>query len=246
MPDSLLGLLIFVLLLAPGFTYSSYRSRSRPVEKPSALQELSGIALRSVAYNALAVGLFAIARAAVPGATPDVGALIRSPERYFKEHYGQLASWASGLLVLACLMALMAALVASKQTLSVPRWLSWAFPKGGVGKEPAWWVLFEANPEDQVYAGCTLEDGTYLGGWINSYSPDSDETADRELTLAGPITFRGPDDDEPSDPGVSAVSISARRLSYLTVTYLPTGTEPAAIEPEVAPPAGDGAAPSAG
>ena len=245
MPNSLLGLLIFVVLLAPGFTYSSYRSRSRPVEKPSALQELTGIALRSVAYNGLVIGLFAVARTVAPTHTPNVGQLIRNPEQYLKEHYGELAVWATGLLVFACLLALLAALVASKKNLSPPTWLGWLFPKGGVGKEPAWWVLFEANPEDQVYAGCTLEDGTYLGGWVNSYSPDSDETADRELTLAGPITFRGPDDDEPSDPGVSAVSISARRLSYLSVTYLPKTFEDSAVKPVSATPS-EGAEASAG
>lgn len=81
-----------------------------------------------------------------------------------------------------------------------------------------------------------LEDGTYLGGWVNSYSPDSDETADPELTLAGPITFRGSEDDEPSDLGVSAVSISARRPSYLTVTYVAKGVEVAAADPRVIEP----------
>lgn len=224
MPNTLIGLLIFVLLLAPGFTYSSYRSRSRPVEKPTALQELSGIALRSVFYNGVALAIFAIVRIRFPHATPDVGALIRRPNAYAVEHYGQLALWGSGLLGLACLLALLAALVASSDKVNPPWGFGWLFPRGSVGAEPAWWVLFEAHPEDQVYVGCVLEDGSYLGGWVNSYSPDSDETPDRELTLAGPITYRGSDDDEPADLGVSAVAVSARRLSYLTVTYVPPPT----------------------
>lgn len=78
-----------------------------------------------------------IARVVAPGVTPDVGALIRTPGRHFKEHYGQLALWATGLLVFACLLALFAALIASRQNLSPPAWLTWLFSKGGVGKEPA-------------------------------------------------------------------------------------------------------------
>jgi hypothetical protein len=65
-----------------------------------------------------------------------------------------------------------------------------------------------------------LDDGSYLGGWVLTYSPDSDETADRELTLSGPVTYRSPTGQEAMDLGVSAVAVSARRIQYLTVSYL--------------------------
>ena len=40
MPTTAVGLLIFIVLLAPGLTWVGYRSASRPVTKPTALREL--------------------------------------------------------------------------------------------------------------------------------------------------------------------------------------------------------------
>lgn len=232
MPTTLIGLLIFVVLLAPGLTYSTFRATSRPVVKPTALQEVSGIVLRSAIFDGLALGLFALLRISRPAMTPDVGELIRAPGKHFTEHYASIALWGTGLLALACLMALCAARLADNGTVMTAFDAVGLSPQGRSRQEPAWWVLFEGAPDGSlVYAGCTLEDGTYLGGWVNSYSPDSDETADRELTLASPIQYRAPGDDGVQDLPVSAVSVSARRLSHLTVTYVPEeAQDTAAVE----------------
>jgi hypothetical protein len=85
-------------------------------------------------------------------------------------------------------------------------------------------VLFNQYPDKQVYVGAQLDDGTYLAGWVLSYSPNSDETADRELTLSGPISFRSPTADVVSELDVGAIALSARRIQYLTVSYLDPAT----------------------
>lgn len=222
MPTTLAGLLIFLVLLAPGLAYSTFRASSRPVIKPTTLQELSGIALRSALFNGLALALFAVVRVWLPHATPDVGFLVRDPNGFVQEHYAQLALWGTGLLAVACALAIVSARAADDTWLSRLLNRVGFNPRGRSRQEPAWWVLFENPPEGSiVHAGCTLEDGTYFGGWVNSYSPDSDETADREMTLSAPIQFRAPGaDSEVEELPISAVSISARRLSYLTVTYV--------------------------
>lgn len=224
MPTTALGLLIFVVLLAPGLTYSAYRAASKPVDKPSALRELGGIALRSVACDLIALIAFAGVHAWRPAWTPDVAALVRDPKKYLSQEYGALFWWGLGLLAFACLLALLAASVAAsdwwaRATDSGP--FSWVTPQGGVTNESAWWGLFTAYPDKRVYVGCTLDDGTYLGGWLLSYSPDSDETENRELVLTGPLAFRGPDAEDTGTLEVGGVTISARHLQYLTVSYLP-------------------------
>lgn len=230
MPTTALGLLIFIVLLAPGLTYSSYRKRHTPVEKPTTLRELGGIALPSVLCDLGAVAVFAVVHLAYPGATPDIGALIAGPRGYAQQHYAALFWWGVGLLALACVLALLAAVLIGSALWNRAvdrRPLSWLTPRGGVTQESAWWGLFTNEPDIRVYAGCTLDDGSYLGGYVLSYSPNSEETADRELVLAGTITFRGAESDaEPIDLDVGAVAISARRLQYLTVSYLETPPEP--------------------
>jgi hypothetical protein len=228
-PTTALGLLIFVLLLAPGLTYRAYRAASTPVDKPSAFRELGGIALRSVACDLIALVAFAGVHGWRPEWTPDIGALVRDPQHYLEREYDALFWWGLGLLVFACLLAALAASVAGSEwwaraTDGGP--VSWITPQGGVTKESTWWGLFSAYPDRRVYVGCTLDDGTYVGGWLLSYSPDSDETDNRELALTGPLAFRAPEAENTDTLEVGAVTISARRLQYLTVSYLPLEDDP--------------------
>ena len=214
MPTTLLGLLLFVVLLAPGLTYSAYRAASVPVQKPSALRELGGIAIRSVIWDVVAIAALGAARAMAPSHTPDIGALARDPGRYAQDHAAYLFWWGVALLAIACLLGLMGAKLASWERL--PDLLK---PTGGVSTDSAWWTLFHENPGKRVYVGVVLDDDTYLGGPVLSYSPDSDETADRELTLTAPIAYRGANNTKPIRLEVGAVAVSARHIRYLTVTY---------------------------
>ena len=224
MPNTALGLLIFIVLLAPGLTYNAYRAASTPVDKSTALRELGSIALRSVACDLVALALFGLLHQLRPAWTPNVGALIRRPGSYARQEYDTLFWWGVGLLAFACLLALLAAQIAASDwwaRATGSQALSWLTPRGGVTTESAWWFLFREVPGTRVYAGCTLDDGTYLGGYILSYSPDSDETENRELVLTGPVAFRGPKAEDEIALEVGAVTVSARRLQYLTVSYLP-------------------------
>lgn len=215
MPSTAVGLLFFVVLLAPGLTYSGYRAASLPVEKPSALRELAGIVMRSVVWDAVALGLFGLFRLWQPHHTPDVGALARHPGVYARNHPAYLVWWIVAVLAVACVLGLVGARVAS-----LDRFPDLLKPKGGVSADSAWWTLFHQNPGNKIYVGVVLEDDTYLAGALLSYSPDSDETADRELTLVGPIKFRPSGGESEVDLDVGAVAVSARRIRYMTVSYL--------------------------
>src|SRR3954447_18347043 len=109
MPTTAAGLILFVILLAPGLGYSAYRAVNGPVPKPSALRELGGIALRSAICDVFALGTFGVVRIVLPSHTPDVGRLARDPASYLRADLAYLFWWAVAVLVLACGVAIGAA-----------------------------------------------------------------------------------------------------------------------------------------
>lgn len=97
----------------------------------------------------------------------------------------------------------------------------------------AWYHVFEGGPAGAfVYVGCDLQDGPCVGGFLEWYSTDVEETADRDFVLAEPITFRPPGDSEESQdqqlPGVSRIVLSARDVARLYVSYIDEPTASAA------------------
>ena len=112
MPTTLVGLLLFVALLAPGFTYLLIAERGPlPVRGVSVLRETASVALASVLFNAAAVITVAALRAVAPGLTPDTGRLVREGLPYLRTHYAAIAWWSAGALCLACLLAFVGATV---------------------------------------------------------------------------------------------------------------------------------------
>jgi hypothetical protein len=239
-PTTLLGLLLFVALLAPGLAHTVRAQVNRPVVKPSPLREAARLALISLLSDLVALALFGAFRAWQPDRTPDAGRLVREPGPYFEAHYAYLIAWGTGLLALACAVALAGAAL---QTSRPARWLKtapglrWALAaEGGAAQEPAWWRLFAARPE-RIHVGCQLADGTWISGELSSFSAESDETENRELVLAGDLSIRAAEDDDPVPYPASAIVVSARRIQYLAVTYI-TADPPAAPDPAAPDPAG--------
>lgn len=225
MPTTLLGLLLFVALLAPGLAHTVRAQVNRPVAKPSPLREAARLSLISLVSDLAALALFGLFRTWQPEHTPDVGRLVRDPGPYLQAEYPYLIAWGAGLLALACLIALIGAALQPSRPV---RWLKsapllrWALAaEGGAAQEPAWWRLFADRPE-RIHVGCQLSDGTWISGELSSFSAESDETENRELVLAGDLSIRAADDDETVPYDASAIVISARRVQYLAVTYVRT------------------------
>lgn len=230
MPTSLVGLLLFVVLLAPGFCYLLRREREAPVRTVSGFRETVTLVLTSLGCNLAVAVAFGLIRGLLPRHTPDVGSLVRAPDPFVRAHYDELAWWALGLLVAACLLAV--AMASADLTAMVGRGLRrvpvarrLAPPTRGVRFQSAWWRAFQ-DPSHQghrVYLGCALDDGSYVAGWLFSHAIDHDETADRDLILSAPVCFRpaGAEDGDAAElRNVDAVVLSARRIVELFVTYV--------------------------
>jgi hypothetical protein len=213
LPNSLLGLALFVLLLAPGLTYYFQRERQVPTRSVSAFRETATVAVASVLFNVVALTVFSVLRTAWPEATPDVGRIIREGSAYIKCDYRLVGTWSAGLLAFACLLAGGWGRFAA----------SWPGSSGNaISFTSAWWELVRGKPADHtVFAGCELEDGSYVAGEVFSFNTDVEETADRELVLRPPITYRASGEQETTEFPVSALAISSQRIKFLTVTYIP-------------------------
>ena len=242
MPDSLASLVAFVVLLAPGFLYIWRREALVPRASPSTFRETVEVVLASVASGLVAVAVFAIIRTALPEATPDVGRLVREGHEYVQDDYRRVASWAVGLVILACAFALWAGGPKTRAVRLAGRLRRTDWQGTGqvrISPRSRWWEMFcdEVGPGERVWVSCTLEDGTYLAGALGPFSTATDETENRELVLVGPVDYRGPGDEQITTLGDGSVIVSAKRILYLGVAYLPMkGVEaPVAQTPSMAP-----------
>jgi hypothetical protein len=229
-PSTLLGLVIFMISLAPGLAYVLLRERGVPQRNLSAFRETAVVICVSLAADVVTLALFVMARAWVPTLTPDVDALIQHPADYLSANYAEVFWWSISLLVVATALAAwvgsgMARRLSARILLHVPS----RFSRFRISPEPiphnagvsAWWLAFNNMPGTRVHVGCILNDGSFVSGWLLSYSNQAEDMSDRDLTLAGPVMFRSAGSPVTMDQeGVGAVVVSARNITLLFVSYV--------------------------
>jgi hypothetical protein len=238
MPTTLTGLLLFVVLLLPGFAYVVGKERNGTGQQLTPFREAAAVVATSIAFELIVLTLFAVIRTLRPSSTPDVGALIRDGSGYLRGggghagHYGQLALWGAGMLALSSFLAYLATL---------PRARSLAAK--ALGPYPhhstvsAWWLIFETWQRNRdIHVGCVLDDGSYVEGWLGSFSPAADDEPDRDLVLTPPIHYRPPGADNAEPYACGAVCVSASRIVAMFVNY--SDKEPVTSSAEEAAEAG--------
>lgn len=242
MPTTLTGLLLFVVLLLPGFAYLVGKERHGTERQASPFRETVAIVAASITSEIFVLALFAVIRWLWPSGTPDVGRLIRSPASYLTgtqaspSHYGIVGIWGLAILVAATIVAYVATVPAVRRVVSK---LPLIPPYPHDSTVSGWWVLFEKwKGGRELDVGCVLDDGSYVSGRMASFNTSADDSPDRDLLLWPPILYRPPGAREPIlHETAGAASIRASRIvslfvSYLddppTVTFSPTGTAPAA------------------
>jgi hypothetical protein len=225
MPTSFVGLLIFVVLLAPGFTFVNRRETRFVPRTSSVLRETAGIVLASLVSNGVVLVVFGIVRASLGANTPDVGTLVSEPGRYISDNLGYVSIWAASLLASSTALPPSPVIEAWRR---LPDWLQpgWLESLGNpIIYRSAWDQLRNLTPSDgagavEVWLLCELHDGTILTGRLYSLNPDVEEDADRELVLVAPIERRPPGG-EATGLGVGMVSISSAYLKYVGWSYVP-------------------------
>jgi hypothetical protein len=215
MPNTLFALAVLIILVMPGIVFAIQVDNRRPTRDLSSLRELTIITGVGVICDAVVLAIFGIIRALFPEDTPDVGRIERQGSAYVKLHFVSVGWWFLALFLTSCALAY--ALGRFKPE------IAGKVASGKIAFNSAWWEAFHALPETYKYVGCYLHDGTYISGYLATYSTESDETSDRDLALSAPISYRGPnsgDQDLPMD-NVGIVIVSAGQLKFLTVTHVP-------------------------
>jgi Family of unknown function (DUF6338) len=222
MPTTLTGLLLFVVMLLPGFAYLVGKERHGTERRLSPFRETVAVVAASITSELAVLVVFAGIRTLWPSITPNIGALVRDGGVYLRGsqahhgRYGLVAAWAVGLLAVAAVCAYVA---------TVPRirriFESVTGPYPHDSTVSAWWILFERWPLNRnVELACMLDDGSGVRGRFGSFNISADDSPDRDLILQEPIYYRPPG----AASGevlydVSAVCCPASRIVALFVNY---------------------------
>lgn len=222
MPTTFTGLLLFVVLLLPGFAFVVFKERNTPQVRRSSFRETGEVVAASVVAAIGVLGALALARAIWPAYTPDVGALMRHQTTYMEKHYDLVAVWAVGMLAVGCSCA---GLAGHAIGLRAPH----------PSTTSAWWRLFDEWPKERaIRVTCVLDDGSWVRGTCRSFNQSADETSDRDLVLTEPILYALPGDVE-QPYKTSAACISAKHIVSMFVAYIDEGqSEPASLSSALA------------
>jgi hypothetical protein len=222
-PTTLTGLLLFVVLLLPGFAYLVGKERHGTERRLSPFRETVAIVAASITSELVVLAVFSGIRALWPTGTPDVGALIADGGAYLRGtpghpgHYRVVAIWGMVLLIAATLGAYLATKPAAR---------SWGEKLKLTGPYPhdstvsAWWVLFQRWPNGRdVQVACMLDDGSAIRGRFGSFNTSAEDSPDRDLILQEPIFYRPPGGTTEVLYDMSTVCFPARRIVALFVNY---------------------------
>ncbi|MFE7532888.1 DUF6338 family protein [Streptomyces rhizosphaericola] len=227
MPTNVAGFVMLVVLALPGYVYHQALDRHVPKRVHTSFMELVSILFASVVVDAVTLALLTTGSRLGLWYSPAFRTLYRDPHSYVADNFTAVSLWSAAALTLACLIG---------YGVGAGRWRD-LLPDAVRNRvrartrrlEPqhsAWWLLFREHPDTDVYVGCVLDDGSYLAGQLHSYSRVPTEHGDRELTLRGDISYRPPGDDVTVVlPEVNAATVSARRITFLTVSYVPRAEE---------------------
>jgi hypothetical protein len=238
-PTTLSGLLLFVVLLLPGFAYIVGRERHTTGQEFSAFRETAVVVAASVSSELIVLVIFAVTRVLLPSLTPDVGALVRDSGSYLRGegaqsgHYGQVAIWATVMLAASVVLAYGATIPEVRGKIRAFATKGQKLPRtrqlisDAMGQYPhessvsAWWMLFDTWAGDaDVRVRCFVDDGSYVEGNLGTFSREADDKPERDLVLVQPISFRpSGDTDIHAYEEASAVCISAARIVTMFVTY---------------------------
>lgn len=214
MPTTLVGLIIFLAFLTPGFLHYIQRRALAPEGPLSPLVETATLTTISLVTNLAALGAFGLIRTFLPDHTPDIGKLLAPNSTYVRDYPAYILTWSTAVLGLSsCLAVVLARYEGVRRAIT-------AQLTPVIFDISSWYYLFEkAPPGHFVYVGCQLRDSSYLGGRVDWYSTETKETGDRELVLAAPL-LQQQGERTTELLGVERVIIAAREIVALRVSFV--------------------------
>lgn len=220
MPSTWLGVILFMLLIAPGLLFDLLGDRRRVTVKETAFRELGRTILASTAFGALGSLVAGLAHLALPERFADPAQLIgaRAAEYVRSE----------ATLVAASLMV--QTLVAFAAVLAVHAVLQHRTP-ARLRAVSAWHDVFrDRAPKGTVaFVRVRTRSGTVWAGVVYAFSPDL-AVVDRELTLGPPLASSRTNSELKGVPDVwQRVVLRDSEIEWITVKYVPRPARPVSL-----------------
>lgn len=220
MPDTIGTAVAFLLLVAPGILWETLRERRHPQRDRTSFREVGVVALASTLFSMIATVLV------LAGSWIVARSQLDALGRFIQE--GTSAPGVSPFLpatflAIGCSTALALVLLADR-VFGTRLYGAAELRPGSI-----WVAMFRTKlPADAAaIATIHLHDGSWLRGHVAYFSVD-DDVDKRELTLAAPISRRGPGAAEPEPSHHQFVVIRSSEIAYLDVDYVGTAALAAA------------------
>ncbi|MDE0498444.1 MAG: DUF6338 family protein [Acidimicrobiaceae bacterium] len=215
MNAALIAVLLTAVFITPGMLYRYERNVrcSVPVRRRQRLLHAPATLAIGAATVVAALWVFAFIRWLSPAQTPDVGALLKDFGKYTRDHLPLLGAWATGIYVIALVLAFLAA---------------WALPKQRAGDDldmSSWQHVIEHAWDEQLSHGephlvrIALKEGGVVEGSLYWYSTDPPEVADRDLVLTYPRYIGTAPEGSPPLTELEHLIVPASQMRFLTITY---------------------------
>lgn len=230
MPSTLIGLLVAVYALIPGYCYYAVRRRTFPTRPVSTVVEGANLLVVAVVANTASLALYGVLQW-VPwfgDHSPSIVEILRDTRGYLLQSNARVAYvgvWAMGVLAVSSVLA-----VAFAHRVWPIGQLAARFAPA-LSDESVWHRYFELEkPKDTdtyVFLECHLVDGSYVAGPLVWYNTDIEDHPDRELVLGQPLVILGSDGEPVSPSRNSQAILSAREIRRILVTHV---VDPTAME----------------
>ncbi len=193
------------------------RSHQEPEVTRTPLRETANIVFHSAISLFVAAVILAIVRSVIPERTPDIGALLRKPQKEFVSDHVALAWWSVAMFATACGIGF-----------SIGRvdWLrNWLTSRGPVSPHSAWWLTLSPGADyfspvrtgseetETTVVHCVLADGDEIIGDLLSFSSYMPENDARDIVLRAPIHVRRASG-ETVEHENGALIVSSKNIKY--------------------------------
>lgn len=220
MPNTFVGLLLFVVVAAPGYIYLRIaESKSlRPVRSPL----LQGAELVVIGVSASVASFFIVSALWLIPWIPslDFGRLIQSGSAYVAREFHLMFSFAATLFIVSNGMAAL---------------FAWAVQKGKpAGYKPGqtvWADVLAKNPKEfRVVVAARLKDGRLIEGYLASFRTDAPPEG-IEIALQAPIFVTLTNGEKKRLPHTDRTIILTKELADFAVQYERLDSQPGSPNP---------------
>ncbi len=182
-PQSVLSVALFLLLVAPGLLFEGVRGRYRHPLRQTPFREAGRVTLASLVFSGCALGVLGVFRSTWPGSIPDLGKWLQKPKpravSYVASHYRLIARTVALEFVVAGLLACLSA------------FLFYRHKRSAIVPDPLLsQMIHKARPksDDLPAASVLMKSGKLYTGLVAGID-NGDTWSESAIALGAPLTI---------------------------------------------------------